>query len=33
MMALSFEHPVPAGVTVALRATAGILDAVALADV
>ena len=33
MMALSFEHPVPAGVTGALRATAGILDAVALADV
>jgi D-3-phosphoglycerate dehydrogenase len=33
MMALSFEHPVPPGVTVALRSTAGILDAVALADV
>ena len=33
MMALSFEQPVPAGVTAALRATPGILDAVALADV
>ena len=33
IMALSFEQPVPAGVTVALRATPGILDAVALADV
>ncbi len=33
MMALSFEHPVPVGVTAALRSTAGILDAVALADV
>jgi D-3-phosphoglycerate dehydrogenase len=33
IMALSFEHPVPPGVTTALRATAGILDAVALADV
>jgi D-3-phosphoglycerate dehydrogenase len=33
MMALSFERPVPAGVPAALRATAGILDAVALADV
>ncbi len=33
MMALSFEQPVPAEVTVALRATAGILDAVALTDV
>ena len=30
MMALSFEQPVPAGVVVALRATPGILDAVAL---
>ena len=33
VMALSFEQPVPAEVTVALRATAGILDAVALTDV
>jgi D-3-phosphoglycerate dehydrogenase / 2-oxoglutarate reductase len=33
MMALSFEQPVPAEVTVALRATPGILDAVALTDV
>jgi D-3-phosphoglycerate dehydrogenase / 2-oxoglutarate reductase len=33
MMALSFEHPVPPGVTAALRATPGILDAVPLADV
>jgi D-3-phosphoglycerate dehydrogenase len=30
MMALSFEQPVPAGVVAALRATPGILDAVAL---
>jgi D-3-phosphoglycerate dehydrogenase len=33
MMALSFEAPVPAHVVTALRATPGILDAVALADV
>lgn len=33
MMALSFEEPVPAGVLAAVRATPGILDAVALADV
>jgi D-3-phosphoglycerate dehydrogenase len=33
MMALTFEQPVPAGVTAALRATPGILDAVALAEV
>ena len=33
MMGLSFEQPVPAEVTGALRATPGILDAVALADV
>ena len=33
MMALSFEQPVPAGVATALRATPGILDAVALAEV
>ena len=33
MMALSFEQAVPAEVVVALRGTAGILDAVALADV
>ena len=33
MMALSFEQPVPSDVVGALRSTAGILDAVALADV
>jgi D-3-phosphoglycerate dehydrogenase len=33
MMALSFEQPVPGEVLAALRATPGILDAVALADV
>ena len=33
MMALSFEQPVPAGVTAALRATPGILDAVMLTEV
>ncbi len=33
MMALSFEQPIPVGVVEALRATAGILDAVALSDV
>jgi D-3-phosphoglycerate dehydrogenase len=33
LMALSFEQPVPHEVTTALRATPGILDAVALADV
>jgi D-3-phosphoglycerate dehydrogenase len=33
MMALSFEHPVPAGVMEALHATAGILDAVALTGI
>ncbi len=33
MMAFSFERPVPAEVMSALRATPGILDAVALADV
>jgi D-3-phosphoglycerate dehydrogenase len=33
MMALSFEAPVPGPVVTALRATPGILDAVALADV
>jgi D-3-phosphoglycerate dehydrogenase len=32
MMALSFEAPVPAGVLASVRATPGILDAVALAD-
>ena len=32
MMALSFEQPVPADVTSALRATPGILDAVMLTD-
>jgi predicted regulator of amino acid metabolism with ACT domain len=33
MMAVSFEQPVPAEVITSLRATPGILDAVALADV
>jgi D-3-phosphoglycerate dehydrogenase len=33
MMALSFEQPVPVDVTAALRATPGILDAVAISDV
>lgn len=33
MMALTFEQPVPGQVVVALRATPGILDAVALTDV
>ncbi len=33
MMALSFEHPVPASVPAALRGTPGILDAVAMTDV
>ena len=33
MMALTFESAVPAEVVAALRATAGIIDAVALSDV
>jgi D-3-phosphoglycerate dehydrogenase len=33
MMALSFEQPIPNGVVAALRATPGILDAIALSDV
>ena len=33
MMALSFEQPVPPEVAAALRATPGILDALALTDV
>ncbi len=33
MMALSFEQPIPAAVVTALRATPGILDALALSDV